>query len=207
MKLRNLFSSLLAAVALMFASVGVANAASVTITYTADNYTAGGWILNNSTSGLEAVLAPKVSDWRTVAVDNVNLAPGNYTIYFIVGNFLPGGGGNPAALLAQISGPVSGNTVTSTNWEFTSIFSTSWVPATSYGNNGGSNIWNTVNGGPVAGIGPTAQWIWASSNESPTAPQAGLLRGSFTVVPVPAAVWLLGSALIGAGFFSRRKAS
>jgi len=43
---------------------------------------------------------------------------------------------------------------------------TGWVTPTNYGaNNNYSSIWDEVNGGPVSGINPNAQWIWTANND------------------------------------------
>lgn len=202
---RKVLSKVGAALALAAGLAGSAQAASVTVSYTADNRILSWYVFNNATSSISNFFGADDGNWQTAESRTVDLGPGSYTLYFVVQNDFPGGAGNPAGLLASVSGPVTGATFTSPAWEFTNLLNP-WSAATGYGINDGSpSIWNTVNPGPIAGISGAAQWIWGASNGSFSAPQAGILRGSFQVVPVPPAAWLMGSALLALASLRRRR--
>lgn len=69
----------------------------------------------------------------------------------------------------------------------------SYVTATSFGQNGVSP-WGTI-----VGVDNNATWIWSADNENDNETYFSLAIVSTTpsAVPVPAAVWLFGSGLIG----------
>jgi hypothetical protein len=205
MTFRTFLHKVGAALALTAGLAAGAHAASVTVSYTADNRILSWYVFDNTSSTITDFFGADDGNWQIAQSQTVDLDPGSYTLYFVVQNDLPGGAGNPAGLLASVSGPVTGATFTSPAWEFTNMLNP-WSSAAQYGTNDGSgSIWNTVNLGPIAGISNSAQWIWAAANGSVSAPQAGILRGSFQVVPVPPAVWLMGTALLALASFRRRR--
>ncbi len=75
-----------------------------------------------------------------------------------------------------------------------------WHTPTSYGSNSGNgSIWASVNGGPVDGINPDAQWLWTSHNDGTYATQTdyAYFEINLGVVPTPEAPTLLLFALAG----------
>ncbi len=76
---------------------------------------------------------------------------------------------------------------------------TGWVASTSYGANG-TGIWESVNGAPVSGIGPDAQWVATANNTTDTygsTDDTNIYRLNLGVVPTPEAPTLLLFAMAG----------
>jgi hypothetical protein len=91
---------------------------------------------------------------------------------------------NPAGFLADLTltGDSSGERLSdTTDWQYavdtgmgtgalpnfntlTWSNATAWPWEGSSPDNGGSNIWSSVNGGPISGISTNAQWIWSGHN-------------------------------------------
>lgn len=228
MNVRTTIHSLSAALALFAGTMNVqAAVVPVTFTYTADNIVVSWWISDQTlATATQQALGPNAANWPNpdTAIVNLNDA-GSYDVIFRVQNLGGAASDNPAALLAAITdGPLlNGELTTSSDWDYAvptgpdpgnagayAFFAgLSWAPATQWGSNGGSNIWTTNKPGPISGIPASAQWIWSGNNFAALDQSELYLRGRFNIaaVPVPGAVWLLGSALLGAGLFRRRRAS
>ena len=202
--------------------VGAGNATPINFsaTYTADNYvdaftvSAGGAII--------ADLGSKTSTWKSAATIStlLDVKPNTeYTATWTLRNVdyssefsgaaYPAssmGSGNPMAFLGQIS--IGGTTYTS---QANGIWKIDGATPFQYGTNGQQQlIWTAGNGNTgVGGIPVSAYWIGSSRDGSDA-------NGLFTVTatfktgaptPIPGAVWLLGSGLLGVMGFKRRKAA
>lgn len=197
---------------------GVSLAAPVaTVTYTADNMVNAWWLIGPSQTPEPLTLGANSTNWQKADTYQLSLQPGqSYRIVWEVQNLwdypspLPGPD-NPAGFLAQISFGGQTPILTSDSWKVANYTTynipfdqMTWVNAETWGANSGSNIWNTVNGGAIAGIDGNAQWIWTSNNIKD---QHIFVATQFTApVPLPAAAWMLGAGLIGLVALRRRGA-
>jgi len=211
----------LAAVAVLVLAVGGAQTLAsvmVDVTYTGDNVVEA--FYQDGSSPVAIAVGPNANNWHIADTATLDLEYGDYQLIFRVSNLEGPGSGNPAALLAQISGPVVGDLLSSSSWDYalydgttpTDFDTLDWNAATEWGNNGGPNIWTSVHGGPVAGISTSAQWIWDDINFGGGEDfHAELwLRAEFSAVPEPAsiAVWsLLGGLGLIVGWRRRRRAA
>lgn len=186
-----------------------AGATLVTINFTADNVVAPSGLCSDSNclAGVEWELigpVPNRENWQAADSVTIDLGPGTYWFTWYVNNDGAGSASNPAGLLAEILWSGNAN-YSSSGWEVTTDpgDTTSWVAATSYGANGGANIWTSVNGGPVAGISTNAEWLWTSNNFNAEMDGFAAIRTSITV-PEPGTIALFGLGLIGLGLGRRR---
>ena len=178
-------------------------AANLELAFTGDNEIVA-WGLYEP-SIVELPLGPNAANWRIAdTYSYMDVPVGSYTLAFLIRNDMPGGGGNPGGFLADLE--VGGvDYSTSAAW-MVSLDGNTWDSATTYGNNGGSNIWTSVNGGPVADIRSSAEWIWSDVNFSCGTAEYALFKTSFDVsgavpqpapTPEPATMILLSSGLAG----------
>ncbi len=197
-----------------FGLIGQANADPITLTFTADNIvTTGGLCINMNCqagdpwSSLGAV--PNLNNWTVADSVTVDLGAGTHWFVWYVDNVGQGSATNPAGLLAEIVWG-GGTNASSSAWEVTTNVNNpgSWVAATSYGNNGGNNIWTNNLGGPVAGISGDAEWLWTRRNFSREMNQFAAIRTSVTIVTAvsePGTLALLGLSLLAIGYAGRRR--
>jgi len=201
------------AVVLFFGITSAASAIPVEVTYTADNVV-NSWYQNGGSPIAQAV-GPNAGNWQNADTFTIDLAPGStYQLVWEVSNIGGTSGGNPAAFLAQIdlgdslivssssflwddAGDVTDFNDSTWNWEAT----------TEYGTNGGANIWNSVNGGPVAGIDISALWIWSDTNFAQLEQSHIFIMAEFEIAPVPEpmTILLLGTGLVGLAGAGRKK--
>ena len=209
MDLRSKYLKMTAAILLIF-GFGAAHATLVTVNMTADNTlstVAGGLCADSNCTGgtVWSVFGStsNFNNWQQSNSIDLNLGPGTYYFAWNVFNFPNPSTGNPAALLAEILWDGNAN-YSSSDWEVFNGSTGAFIEnATEYGLNGGNNIWNNVNGGPVSGISGNANWIYTSSNFANADPSAWI-RTSITV-PEPATLTLFGLGLLGIGFTRRRR--
>lgn len=188
----------------VFLAVNV-NATPVTITYTADNVV-NSWYEQTGNGRTYFDLGPNNGNWQQADSLVLDLNYGQtYTFIWELSNEGAFTNGNPAAFLAEIDFIDLDSIVTSSEWMVRIGGNPAWVSATEYGLNGGNNIWTNVNGGPIADIDQTAQWIWSDTNFAEGELGHLLIKTTFTPVPEPATLFLLGSGILGfAGYRKKR---
>lgn len=209
--MNHLFRTIAATLTLFLASAGVAYAIPITINMTADNIVNNGGLCFDATctggsnwSTLGGVA--NADDWQQSGTVVLDLDAGTHWFAWNVTNLGDAGSGNPAALLAEILWDGGAN-YSSSAWEHFNVSTGATIAgATEYGSNGGANIWTTTNGGPVAGISTSANWIYTANNFANADPEAWF-RTSITVVPEPSTLTLLGASLLGFALFRRRQHS
>ena len=186
----------------------------IEVTYTADNILD---IMYQNGSAPQAItsVGSNAGNWQQSDTISLTLLPEHdYQLVFKVRNVGGAGTNNPGAFLAQITGPATGDLLTSPSWKWAAydpdnptpsdfddedVFD--WEPATAYANNGGG-IWGDPRhlNDPVAGITSDAQWIWDDSNTEGAETlwlrakiQVGVPSASAQTTPEPAtfAIWFI----------------
>lgn len=211
--MKKLFFKYAAALILMSGFMASAHAIPVTINMTADNIVSAGGLCSDAScqtgtgwTALNGSPLSNANNWRRSDSLTIDLGAGTYSFAWLVTNYGSGSRGNPASLLAEILWDGNAN-YSSSAWElFDSNNGGFLANATEYGLNGGANIWNRANGGPVAGISTNANWIYTANNFANADPSAWI-RTSITVVsvPEPAVLGLFGLGLIGLAVMRRKR--
>lgn len=188
-----------------------AHAVPVTINMTADNIVNNGGLCFDAScvtgagwSALSGSL-PNMSNWTQSDSLTIDLDAGTHYFAWQITNSGPASSSNPAALLAEILWDGNAN-YSSAGWEIYNQADGSFIAnATEYGLNGAPNIWTTNNGGAVAGISTSANWIYTANNFA-SADASAWIRTSITIAsaPEPGVLGLLGIGLLGLAY-SRRK--
>ncbi len=188
-----------------------ANALSVAVTYTGDNVVDNFYLVDGGVTSSLGV-GEHSGDWTksdSLILANL-LASHNYSFIWQMHNAgysTPSnsiGGGDPAAFLAELTGDIAGGPLYSAavaQWEY-SLDGLEWASVTSYGNNGGNNIWTSVNLGKIQGVDELAQWIWSGNDDASI-----YLKANFQTTPVPEATTMLlfGIGLAGLASVIRKR--
>lgn len=181
----------------------ISDAVPVTVTFTADDNTAGGLCADMTclsvTQWSDLGNTSYLDWWPESDSVTIDLSLGTHYFIWFVENKEIGAVSNPASLLAEIrwdgnihrSGP---------DWEVSAEFPnpTSWIAATEYGVNGGNNIWTDVASRPIPGISSEARWIWTDLNFIGGMDDFAALRTRIAIaeVPQPGLLATLGAAFL-----------
>lgn len=198
--------------------VADAEASNVSVTYTGDNLVNGMWLVGDSTAMLSP--GPNNGNWEMAHTQTLDLEPfRTYGIIWEVFNYINPDttAFSPAGFLAQIesASPLeTASPTSSSDWQvgfpnpgfdYSDFDDVTWMPATEYAPNSGPGIWYDVHGGPIENIDGGAQWIWTANNDPEKfVNNYALVKAEVRVVPIPAAVWLLGAGLIGLAGIRRK---
>ncbi len=214
-------------VVLMMAFSTTALAKQFTINYTADDAVLDIWYSVDG-GGFSAVsgFMPDVLPASSAANSNSwtgDLTTGdNYTLIFRIQNESHPGTINPTALLANIIGQFNNVSTENVNWEAarftgTGALGLDWQTATGWAMNDGtwvngfdSSIWNWSTNAPITGLPIDAMWIGFGDypgHSDATAETISYFKVTFSDTPLPAAVWLMGSGLLGLLGFRRLRNS
>jgi hypothetical protein len=227
LKVKSLLCVAVLTALFVFGIAASAPAVIIEFTVTADNVI-NAWY--KSESGITALSLPadaSLGNWKEATTLSVDLDICNtYEIIFKAKNVGAPSTGNPGGFLGQIAGACLGsgssNSLSDSTWAVGVVYGDpdadpsgciSWCPATTFGYNGGSNIWTSNNGGPIAGISTDAQWIWTEANfADPCAPDSDdSVFIKATVHPIsipisePGTLFLLGFGLVGLVGYSKLK--
>ena len=227
---KQLLKSALVAVVGVGLMAGSAGAVLVTVSYTADNivdtyylqdYDLDPTISTPDPSPPNLQAGTNRGNWRVSDSFSIDLDAGKkYSLIWAVSNLPDMSPNNPASFLAEINYGGS-NYFSDTTWSYSKGGGTTlnfnsqawkWHPVTSYGFNGGDNIWTTNNSNAaVTGISEQAQWIWSENNFEAGGDQKLYIRADFGAdfapVPEPTTMLLFGSGLLGLAAIARRRRS
>lgn len=221
-----------------FGLLRVASAGTISIaaTFTGDNLI-NGWFLDSGIAQSLGITANSGSagDWRIAKSGSASVNSGDaFSLIWQVVNddndsgYRQPGLWNPGGFLGQITGTTFGTILSSQDgWSYairdnikstaslsgylpftvTNFTGWEWSPVATYGTNAEAWPWRYY-GGPVDGISPDAEWIWAANNfdavGAPGADKSVFIRYQFPV-PEPTSIMLLFTGLICVGIASRQK--
>lgn len=212
----------------LFAVGMVANAPAVLVefTVTSDNVISAWYKTGSGITPLSLPADASLGNWQMATTLSVDLEIcSTYEIIFKAINVGIPGTGNPGGFLGEIAGACLGagssSPLSDSTWAVGVVYgdssadpsSVSWCSATTYGNNGGSNIWSSVKGGPIDGISTGAQWIWTADNfDDPCAPgpnDSVFIKATVhpvsSPIPEPGTLFLLGFGLAGLAGYGKLK--
>ncbi|MCI4410055.1 MAG: PEP-CTERM sorting domain-containing protein [Thiotrichales bacterium] len=188
-------------------------ATNFTTSFTSDNFVNSfSYAVNGVSNAVSLSGIANLNNWTKSSALNLSIASGSaYDFVWSVSNQGKASASNPAGFLAQFN--LGGTDYFSSNapmWTVSKNGGKTWTAATLANVvspfNGGSNIWTNANGGPIAGISTSAQWIWDGVNNVASTPKDILVKATVvSAVPEASMLAMMGLGLLAMFGFARSR--